>query len=190
MSHVKCDMWHVTRDLWHMTCERWGEVNLLSKFQRPSSYGFWLKVCWRYFNSGWLTELIRSSQSAPEYSCWKRHPTINRRKKLWIPLSLVPKKTMSVIAFQTALTLDVKNLWFGCQVAVCVKKRHKNAIFWCSWFQNFNFDCLLHKLLICSPTTENIFNFVGPLWTKSSIMISGTQIYITLFLASSHKSWR
>ena len=28
------------------------------------------------------------------------------------------------------------------------------------WFQKFNFDCFLLKLLICSPKTENIFKFV------------------------------
>ena len=55
-------------------------------------------------------------------------------------------------------------------------------------FQKFNFDCLLLKLLICSPKTENILKFVCPLWIQSSIMISGTQIYSTFFLALSHKS--
>ena len=47
---------------------------------------------------------------------------------------------MSIIAFRIALTLDVKIAWFGCQVVVCVQKWHKNAIFWCSWFQKFNFS--------------------------------------------------
>ena len=79
------------------------------------------------------------------------------------------------------MTLDVKILWFGRQVAVCVQKRHNSAIFGCSWFQKFNFDCLLLKLLICSPTTENIFKFVCPLLTQSFIMILGTQVYFTLF---------
>ena len=49
---------------------------------------------------------------------------------------------MSIIAFRIALTFHVKIVWFGCQVAV-VQKRHKNAIFGCSWFQKFTFDCLL-----------------------------------------------
>ena len=97
---------------------------------------------------------------------------------------------MSIIAFRIALTLDVNIVWFGCQVAVCVQKRHKNTIFGCSWFQKFNFDCLLLKLLIFLTKTENIYKFVCPLWTQSSIMISGTQIYSTLFLALSHKSWQ
>ena len=55
---------------------------------------------------------------------------------------------MSIIAFRIALTLDVKIVWFGRQVAVCVQKRHTNEIFGCSWFQKFNFDCLLIKLLV------------------------------------------
>ena len=37
--HIKCLTWHVTHDTWHVTCERWEQVNLLSKFQLPSSYG-------------------------------------------------------------------------------------------------------------------------------------------------------
>ena len=63
----------------------------------------------------------------------------------------------------------------------------KKIIFGCSPFQKFNFDCLLLLLLICSPNTENIFKLACPLWTQSSIMVSGTQIYFTLFLASSTK---
>ena len=101
---------------------------------------------------------------------------------------------MLVIALRIALTLDVKIVWFGCQVAVCVKKRHKNAFFGCSWFQKFN---LLHKLLICSAKTENIFKFVCPLWTKSSIMISGIKkIFYPLFglksqiMTLSQKLWK
>ena len=76
-----------------------------------------------------------------------------------------PKKTVSVMAFRIALILDVKIVWFDCQVAVCGNKRHKKAIFGCSQFQKFNFDCLLLNLLICTPKNENIFNFVCPLWT-------------------------
>ena len=38
MWHVTCDMWHVTRDTWHMTRDLFGVVNILSKFQLPSSY--------------------------------------------------------------------------------------------------------------------------------------------------------
>ena len=41
-------MWHVTYDMWHLTRDRYGEVNLLSKFQVPSSHRLGMKVCWRY----------------------------------------------------------------------------------------------------------------------------------------------
>ena len=95
-----------------------------------------------------------TSQSAQEYSLLlKKPPTII--KKFWPPPKLGPKKTVLIIAFRIALTLDVQIVWFDRQMAVCVQKRHKNAIFECSWFQKFNFDCLLLKLLICSPKTEN-----------------------------------
>ena len=86
---------------------------------------------------------------------------------------------MSIIAFRIALRLGVQIVWFGCQVAVCVQKRHKNSIFGAGWFQKFNFDCLLLNHLICSPKTENIFKFVCPLLTQSSIIISGTEGYST-----------
>ena len=114
--------------------------------------------------------------------------TSHRYYKILTPPKLGPKKTMLIIAFRIALTLDVKIVWFGCQVAVCFQKRHKNAISWCSRFQKFNFECLLLKLLICSPSTENILTFVCPLLTQSSIMISVTKGYSTLILALSHKS--
>ena len=100
--------------------------------------------------------------------------TSHRYKKIMTPPKLGPKKTVSIIAFRIALKLDVKIVWFGRQLAVCVQKRHKNAIFGCSCFQKFNFDCLLLKLLIYSQTTENIFKFVCPLLTQSSIITSGT----------------
>ena len=43
-TFLTCDMWHVTQD-------RWKEVNLLSKFQLPSSYRLGVKVFWRYFHN-------------------------------------------------------------------------------------------------------------------------------------------
>ena len=61
-----------------------------------------------------------------------------------------------------ASTLDVKIVWFGHQVDVCVKKQHQNAIFGYGRFLNFNFDCLLLELFICLPKTEMILNFVYP----------------------------
>ena len=47
------DMLHVTLDTWPV-----GEVNLLSKYELPSSYGLVLKVFWRNFHTGWLTHWI------------------------------------------------------------------------------------------------------------------------------------
>ena len=68
------------------------------------------------------------SQSALEYSLSlgeKKH----RKKKSLTPPKLGPKKTVSVIAFRIAMTIDVKSLRFGHQVAVCVKKWHKKGNF-------------------------------------------------------------
>ena len=67
------------------------------------------------------------------------------------PHKFGPKKTVSIMAFRIALTLDVKIEFFGRKMTVFVNKRHKNAIFECSWFQKLHFDCLLLRLLICSP---------------------------------------
>ena len=46
---------------------------------------------------------------------------------------------------------------------------------------------ILIKILICTQKLETLI-FVCPLWIQSSIMVSGTQIYFTLFLALSAKS--
>ena len=54
MWHMTCDMWHVTSDMWHVTCDTWHVVNILSKFQFPSSYGLGFMMLWRYRGKGWL----------------------------------------------------------------------------------------------------------------------------------------
>ena len=63
--HVICDKWHVTndtrnmtRDMWYLTHDMWGEVNLLSKYQLPSTCGVGVKVFLRYYHKGWLTESV------------------------------------------------------------------------------------------------------------------------------------
>ena len=93
-----------------------------------------------YYTVGILFVYMRgSSQSAPEYSLSLEKPPTTPK--------LGPKRTVSVLAFRIALTLDVKIGRFGCQVAVCVHKQHTNAICGCSQFQKFFWDCLLLKLL-------------------------------------------
>ena len=61
--HVTCDTWHVTRDMWHMTCGTWHltrdtfwGVNILSKFQLPSSYCLWFMILWRSGGKGSRTD--------------------------------------------------------------------------------------------------------------------------------------
>ena len=100
----------------------------------------------------------RSSQSAPAFSLsLKKPPTVNKRFGPPLKFVLI---TVSVIAFIIAVILDVKIRWFDCQVAVCVNKRHKIQMLGVV-VSKVNFDCLLLKLLICSPETENIFSVVG-----------------------------
>ena len=52
--HMTCDTWHVTHDMWHVTCDIFGEVNILSKFQLPSSYCLWFMIIWRSGGKGSL----------------------------------------------------------------------------------------------------------------------------------------
>ena len=48
----------MTRDTWHVTSDkRWG-VNILSKFQLPSSCGLAVKVFWRFGGNGSLIESV------------------------------------------------------------------------------------------------------------------------------------
>ena len=61
MWHVTCDVWNVTCDMWHVTCDTWNmtcdmlwRVNILSKFQLPSSYCFGFMILWRSRGKGWL----------------------------------------------------------------------------------------------------------------------------------------
>ena len=62
MWHVTCDMWHVT---WHVTHDMWyvWGVNILSKFQLPSSYGLWFIILWISGGKGWLNESMNKSMN-------------------------------------------------------------------------------------------------------------------------------
>ena len=52
-------MRHVTRDMWHVvTRDMFGGVNILSKFQLPSSYRLGFMMLWRSGGKGWVTEWI------------------------------------------------------------------------------------------------------------------------------------
>ena len=58
MWQVTYDMWQVTHDMWHMTHDTYCGMNILSKFQLPSSFGFGLTVFWIYFHKPWLSYLM------------------------------------------------------------------------------------------------------------------------------------
>ena len=50
------DTWHMTHDMWQVTHD--GGVNILSKFQLPSSCGLAVKVFWRFGGNGSLIESV------------------------------------------------------------------------------------------------------------------------------------
>ena len=56
--HQTCDRWLVTPNIWNVTPDMWhvGEVNLVSNFQLPCLYGLGMKVHWRYFHKGRLSD--------------------------------------------------------------------------------------------------------------------------------------
>ena len=58
MGHGTWDMWHVTLDMRRVTCDMLWGVNILSKFQLPSSYGLWFMIFWILGGKGWLPQWI------------------------------------------------------------------------------------------------------------------------------------
>ena len=64
-----------------------------------------------------------SSQSALEYVLSIVVKPLNVIKKILTNPKFGSKKIVLVIAFRISLKLDVKIVWLGCQVAVCVIKR-------------------------------------------------------------------
>ena len=69
MSHVTNDMLHVTHETRHLTHDRWGEVNLFSKLQLPSSYGLhgikgllkiWRKRLTHLMSNGGLLNIVKT----------------------------------------------------------------------------------------------------------------------------------
>ena len=58
MWYLTRDTRHMTHDTWHMTHDMFGGVDILSKFQLPSSYCLWFMILWRSGGKGWLTDLI------------------------------------------------------------------------------------------------------------------------------------
>ena len=54
--HMTCDIWHMTRDMWHVKFDMLWGVNILSKFQLPSSSGLWFRIFWRLGGKGWLSD--------------------------------------------------------------------------------------------------------------------------------------
>ena len=68
--HLTRDTWHRTHETWqltsvtwHRTCDTWWRVNILWKFQLPSSYGLCVMMFWRFEANGsvkqWINKLQR-----------------------------------------------------------------------------------------------------------------------------------
>ena len=70
-----------------------------------------------------------ASQPQSTLSRCKNLPTLLKNSDPPTPPKLGPIKTVLIVALKIALTLDVKIECFCHQMAVCVQKRHKNAIF-------------------------------------------------------------
>ena len=83
-------IWHLTPDTWHLTCDRWHVtydmchvnivVNIVSKFQVPSSNGLAFMMFWRFGWKGWLSYLIylllpKVFEKQPQLHrvCWSKH---------------------------------------------------------------------------------------------------------------------
>ena len=73
----------MTPDTWHLTCDTWWGVNILSKFQLPSSFGLGGEVIWRSGGKGSL------NQSMNDEAVYRTAPAtpglLNIFKALWIP---------------------------------------------------------------------------------------------------------
>ena len=68
-------MSHVTRDMF-------GGVNILSKFQLPSSYCLWFMILWRSGGKGWLNESMNDVavyRTAPAIPGLLKRGTIARK---------------------------------------------------------------------------------------------------------------
>ena len=48
----------MTEELWHVTCDTEGVVNIVSRFQVPSSNCFEVMMFWRFGGKGWVTQSI------------------------------------------------------------------------------------------------------------------------------------
>ena len=52
------DTWQMTGDTWHVTHDTWQVVNIVSKFQVPSSNGLGFMMFWRFGGKGSVNHLI------------------------------------------------------------------------------------------------------------------------------------
>ena len=116
---IACDTWHVTHDTWHMTCDTLWGVDILSKFQLPSSYGLWFMISWRLGGKGWPTELMNHGgdcRTAPVtpglliiniINYWY---TAGFVEQLWLPQGLLKYINFSYLYFAAMNFYKRKNI--------------------------------------------------------------------------------
>ena len=82
---MPCDKWHMTRDMQHVTCDMLWGVNILSKFQLPSSSGFWFMIFWRLGGKGWVTEFMSNESDCRTALATPGLLNIVNQKKIYGP---------------------------------------------------------------------------------------------------------
>ena len=100
MWHVTCDMWHVTRDKWHVTRDMFGRVNILSKFQLPSSYRLWL----------WYDEDLEEKDDLPNE--WMNYEAVYRTAPA-TPGLLINTIQQNSYSYLLSVQLSVSVDWYS-----------------------------------------------------------------------------
>ena len=111
--------------------------------------------------------MIRSGQSAQEYSLLLKNTSNPKLKKS--DTQKLSFKNHGSHRFQNCFDTSCQSGTVWSSGDCLCQKMANNFFFFLGGgvrrFQKFNFDCLLLKLLNCSPRTEKIPNMLCPLWT-------------------------
>ena len=67
-----------TCDTWHLKCDTWWGVNILSKFQLRSSFGFGGNVIWRSGGKGSLTRSVNQSVNQSVTKLFIKQPRLGK----------------------------------------------------------------------------------------------------------------
>ena len=129
MWHVTCDTWHVTHDTWHVTrdtlhvtCEMLEGMNILSKFQLPSSYCLWFMILWRFWGKGALTDLINQLITSLFVEQPRLHPGLHKIYFFLYPNIFQGK--LSYRARKLKYLKCVKSTYITCILCVITKQKN------------------------------------------------------------------